>query len=170
METKFNFTLTKPQIVEVFKKQARRVSKPLLIMAIVVLCFVVLVASLYFFVDDGSAAIDGAIFFAIVDLFAWLIVIIVRNSALKNAENYFKYHCANEVVEYCYELTDVDVVVSQPTIGNVAHYKYAMITRVIDLGGYVAVMLVTNQYFPIPTTEHTAPLISTLKSLAQVKK
>lgn len=170
METKFSFSLTKPQIAEVFKKQSRNATKPLLSMAIAVLCLIVLLALMFFLLDDGSSAIYGVIFFAVVDMFAWVVVVFIRRSAPQNAENYFRFHCANDVVEYVYELTDGDVVVSQPAIGNVSHYKYAMITRVTDLGGYVAVTLATNQYLPIPATDYTAPLISALKSHAQVKK
>lgn len=170
METKFNFTLTKPQVVEVFKKQSRKVSKILLIMSIAILCLTVLIASLYFFVENDDIIMDAVKIFAVVDLFSWLVFIFVRCTAPKNAETYFKYNSVNDVVEYSYEITETDFVVSQPALGNVVHFKYDAVLKVVDLGGYVAVTLATNQFLPIPATEHTAPLIATLKSLAQVKK
>lgn len=170
METKFNFSLTKPQVVEVFKKQARKATKAMMIMAIVLLCLTVLLASMYYFVELTDLLFGLVMLFGFLDLCLWFIFVIIRRSAPKNAENYYKYYAVSDVVEFCYELTDTEFVVSQPAIGNVSHYKYSMVTRVVDLGGYVAVMLTANQYLPVPATDQTAPLISTLKSLAQVKK
>lgn len=169
MDTHFEFSLTKPQLVEIFKKHVRKTTKIVLATAIMLLFVFAFLLLIHFTVEDAHTS-DLAEWFLILDLILWVSYIIIRCSASKNAERYFKYNSVNDAVAYCFDVTDVDFVVSQPALGNVWHYKYEMISRVIDLDGYVAVMLESNQFLPILVSDHTAPLINTLKSFAKIKK
>lgn len=169
METRFDFALTQPQVIEVFKKQARKVTKMLFVVAVILLVLGVVLALVHFLVEFAETLLF-AILFLFLDIIIWTSVLTVRRSSNKNAERYFKWNSVNDVVEYSYLLTEVDFVVSQPALGNVMHFKYDMITQVIGLDGYVAVMLETNQFLPILDNENTAQLIYTLKSFAKVVK
>lgn len=169
METRFDFALTQPQVIEVFKKQARKVTKMLLVVGIIVLILALVLALVHFLVENAETLLF-AILFLFVDIMVWTSVLTVRRSAAKNAERYFKWNSVNDIVEYSYLLTEIDFVVSQPALGNVMHVKYDMITQVNNLDGYVTVMLETNQFLPILDNEHTAQLIYTLKSFAKVVK
>lgn len=169
METSFSFTLTQSQVVDVFKRQACKVTNMLSVASIILLVLGIVLAIVHFLVDEANTFILALLFW-FVGIIAWVSLSAVRRSAPKNAANYFKYNSVNDVVEYTYLLTDDDFVVSQPTLGNIMHFKYDMISQVNDLGGYVAVMLVTNQFLPIIDNEQTEQLIFTLKSYAKVVK
>ena len=169
METRFDFALTKPQVIEVFQKQSRKIIKIMLILALVLLLAAIVLAIAQYLIENFDT-FNVAMWFLFLDIIAWAMFIVIRRSVPKNAERYFKYNSANDVVEFSYLLTEVDFVVSQPTLGNVIHFKYDTISRVNDLGGYVSVMLESNQFLPILVNEHTAPLINTLKSFAKIKK
>lgn len=165
--TTFSLSLTHDQLVEFCKRQARQATKALLFMAIATLCVFALFLVVHFLVIECMGAV---ITFLVLSLFAWLMIIFTRRAAPKNAENMFKYYAVDGVVTYGYELCETDIVVTLPAIGNVSHYKYDMIQRVNEYGEYVVVMLANNQFLPIIANETTAQLISTLKSVAKIKK
>lgn len=140
----------------------------LLIMSIIFTVAMVVFAALYILIDSIDF-FDALIVAAVLTFFMWFAFFVIRKSVPKNAETYFKYHNVDGLVEFCYELRETEFVVTQPTIGNVSHFKYEMITKVIDLGGYAVVMLAPNQFLPIIDGSDTAQLISTLKSVSANK-
>lgn len=168
METSFTFTVDKAQITSLCKKQTAKATKMLLIAAIIMLFLCVLLVVCHFLFKRDYAGYIVA--FILLDLFDWLLIAIYRRAAPKNAENLIKYFSVDGVITYNYEICATEFVVSQPELGNVTHYKYDILQKVMEFGDCVAVMLNTNQFLPIPVTEHTAPLIATLKSLVPTVK
>ena len=136
-------------------------------MAIISLCFFALFLVVHFTVITCMGAV---VTFLVLSLFIWLMVIIIRRAAPKNAETFIKYFSVDGVITYNYEICATEFVVSQPELGNVTHYKYDILQKVMELGDCVAVMLNTNQFLPIPVTEHTKPLIAALKAVAPARK
>ena len=167
MVTNFTVSLTKSQMTAISKKQARKATNPLLVVSIISLCLFALFLVVHFAMYECMGVV---ISFLVISVLGLTMVIITRLVAPKNAETVFKYYSADGVVTYGYELRETELVVTQPAIGNVTHYKYDMIQRVNEYADCVAVMLVTNQFLPILVNETTAPLISTLKSVAKIKK
>lgn len=167
MNTHYEFSLTKPQIIEIFKKQSRKAAQMILIVSIVLLCLSVAFAVLHYMLEDSDNSFSLWLWFFLMDVVTWTMFAIVKRSAPKNAERYFKHNSADDVVSYCYDLTDRDFVVSQPALGNVIHFKYELLLKVNDFDYFVTVMLESNQFLPILKTDATAPLIDTLKSLCK---
>lgn len=168
METNFTVSVTKPQLTELCKRQTRKATKILFVGAITLLCVIVLLLVLRFaFGRKYPGFIEVCSF---IDLFAWVMVILIRCAAPKNAETFFKFYGVDGAVTYDYELREDEFIVTQPAIGNVSHYKYDILQKVNEHGNYVAVMLLSNQFLPIILNEHTAPLVAALKSRVPAAK
>lgn len=164
----YSFSFTAAQLDDFFRKYARRNSKMSLIFAII--CTVVSAALFLcdIFIEQFDT-MSAALFFVIFAAVFWALFYIVRSSASKQSPLYFKENSVDGLITYVVEFNEKDFVVSVPAKGNVTHYSYDIISRVIDLDGFAAVILATNLCLPLLSNDETSQLVATFKSYAKTK-
>lgn len=166
----YSFSLTEEQVFDFFKKFRAKNIKLLSTMGIImfVLSAVFFVAD-YFF-GESYIFLALAVFMLVFAVFVIGISLAIKKALKPQSLIYFNSCQANGVIDTEFQLYETEFVVLNPVIGNVTHYKYDIISNVMDLDGFVAVVLKSNLCLPIVKNETTAPLISTLKSLSPVAK
>jgi len=151
------------RFMKLCKNQVRKSSEPLVIVSTL---FSVLLAVfiMYCILADSPDFIIFIICFACLTAFGWTRYSVVRRRMLKYSEKYFKYYNVGGVVQYGYEFKEDELIVTQPLLGNVNHYKYDMIIDVKQCTGDAIVILATRQYLPIAINDDTLDLVYELKS------
>lgn len=165
----YAFSLTKEQLFDCAKQYRSKAIKPSILMAVITLVMFGLLFGLSY-VEGFDYLRFGSFFFIFLGFFLVLIVIFSQRGVKSQNELFFKSCQVEGLVSYEFQLCETEFVVLQPQKGNVHHYLYEYIVRVVDLTGYTAVVLAGNQFLPILVNEHTEPLISALKSHCKTTK